>query len=1035
MDNKNKYDLIFEQSLQKLNANQREAVKAIEGPVLVNAGPGTGKTQILATRIGKILRDTDIFPHNILCLTFTDAATIAMRNRLVSIIGPTAHQIHIFTFHGFCNQVIQENLDFFGGYRQLEPITDLEKLEIFKTLIDDLPNDNILKRFKKDKYFEKSRMENLFRLMKKENISVSEFISIIDTHLEEVRNGDQFIAKRKSTAGGKTYEKGDFRDDHYQKYERSFLELKAAVYQYPEFEKLMLKNERYDYEDMILWVLKAFEENEYLLLQYQERYQYFLVDEYQDTNGAQNDILNQLISYWDQPNVFVVGDDDQAIFKFQGANLRNLMDFKHRYNPLTIVLDENYRSNPHILNASMQLISNNKERIVVEDKSLTKNIRASGIYKSDDTLPNILSFKKQSAELAYIANEIQKIAQNNPEELMDTAIIYRKHRQVDSIINIFEKKNIKYNVRKRVNILNESFIKNLINLLKYLAEEYEKPYSASYRLYDLLHYNYFEIQASDCAKIIHYIGHKKDELKSNKLRDIISDEETLKQIALKEPDKILSLSEKLENWISAQSNQTLQMLFQSIINEGNILTCIMSHNEKAWMLQLLSTLFDFIKNETARQSDVSLKELMKILDMMIDNNLELPINKNISSEAGVNFVTAHSAKGLEFKNVFMLGCTKDIWDKNSSNRNNYKYPENVNTSSQINTEDERRLFYVAMTRAKTHLHISYSEANDEGKDLGASLFVDEVLEGGQLKVSYPDVSEETLIEFYYDIMRQVEIKVDLIEKDLIDDLLKDYKLSVTHLNKYLKCPLSFYFEIVLRVPSARNASTGFGTAMHDALRSFFEQYRAKKLKDLTHLLYFFEESMNKHKSHFTEEEFESYMDTGKMTLEQVYDDRMEKWLSVPKFAIEEELSHADVDGIPIKGFLDKVEIFENHVNVVDYKTGNPANAKKKTYRPSDRYPHGGDYWRQLVFYKLLLMSDKKHNWNMQSAEIDFLEPDRKTGEFSNWKYVVTPEDIDIVKEQIKDSHARISNYQFDKGCGESDCFWCAFAEKNNLVIE
>ena len=133
----------------------------------MNAGPGTGKTQILATRIGKILNESDIAPHNILCLTYTDAATVAMRNRLVKIIGPTAHQVHIYTFHGFCNQVIQENLDIFGGYRQLEPITDLESVDIYRDLIDGLDDKSPLKRFKYDKYFEASRMKNLFGLMKK----------------------------------------------------------------------------------------------------------------------------------------------------------------------------------------------------------------------------------------------------------------------------------------------------------------------------------------------------------------------------------------------------------------------------------------------------------------------------------------------------------------------------------------------------------------------------------------------------------------------------------------------------------------------------------------------------------------------------------------------------------------------------------------------------------------------------------------------------------------------------------------------------
>ena len=285
---KNKYEEIFDQAYNALNSEQKKAVDKIDGTVLVNAGPGTGKTQILALRIGKILKETDIAPHNILCLTYTDSATISMRNRLVQIIGPTGHQVHIFTFHGFCNQVIQENLDIFGSYRSLEPINDLERVDVFREIIDQIPDDNILKRFKSDKYYEAKRLRNLFDLMKKENIEPQDFLAIIDTHLQEQKESDAFIAKRKTTLkNGTTYEKGDFRDDWYATFAQKFEETKAAIQQFDKLNQVLDKKERYDFHDMILWVLKAFRENEYLLLQYQERYQYFLVDEYQDTNIAQ----------------------------------------------------------------------------------------------------------------------------------------------------------------------------------------------------------------------------------------------------------------------------------------------------------------------------------------------------------------------------------------------------------------------------------------------------------------------------------------------------------------------------------------------------------------------------------------------------------------------------------------------------------------------------------------------------------------------------------------------------------------------------
>jgi len=1027
---RSKYETVFHSSIKKLNPKQKEAVDSIEGPVLVNAGPGTGKTQILATRIGKILYETDSAPHNILCLTFTEAATIAMRNRLVSIIGPVAHQIHIYTFHGFCNQVIQENLDIFGDYRQLEAITDLEAVDVFRELIDGFKKGNILKRYKGDKYFEKDRLKNLFNLMKNENLSLEFLTGLITKELEDAKENPEFLYK----TNYRENKKGDLNKNKYNRFETSLLQTKAAVEEFDKFNEIMMKHERYDYADMILWVLREFQKNEALLIQYQERYHYFLVDEYQDTNGAQNAILNELISYWDQPNVFVVGDDDQAIYKFQGANLGNLLDFKNKYNPKTIVLTENYRSNQKILDATKTLIENNKERIIREDPSLTKNIIASGDYKDDQTLPKIHKFNKISEELTFIASEIEQI-KDDSKALSQTAIIYRQHKQVAELIEIFEKRNIAYNVKKRIDILKLPFVKKLINILNYILEEYTFMYSAPGRLFDILHYDFFDIKSQDIAKIFHYASHRRLNPEGIKLRDIISDESILESIGVSNLDSILSIGEKLESWIKDIPNVTIQKLFENILNEGNILSHLMKDNQKAWLLQLVGSLFDLIKNETAKNPDLDLDSLLAMIDKMKENKLEQAVNKNISSEKGVHFVTAHSAKGLEFKNVYIIGCTDKFWNDKKSSFGHYKYPEGINTSSESNIEDERRLFYVAMTRAMTNLNISFAETTEEGKPLNKAQFIDEILEYGELKVEDKTLSEDQLIQFYYDIFKKYEKIIPLVDGEIIDEWLKDYKLSVTHLNKYLRCPLSFYFENILRVPSARNASTGYGSAMHDALRAFLDQYNRNKQKDLSYLIHFFKESMKKYKSHFTQNEYDSYQETGINSLTAVYEDRMEKWLEIPKIAMEEELSHAEVNGIPIKGFLDKVEIYEHHVHVVDYKTGKAQNGLKKTKAPNEKNPNGGDYWRQLVFYKILLDSDKKHNWNMTSAEIDFLEPDRISGKFEKWIYNVNPEDIKTVSDQISDCHEHIVNHNFNKGCGEEDCNWCNFVEENNLIIK
>ncbi len=1033
----------YKEAYDQLNPKQKEAVDHIEGPVLVNAGPGTGKTQILATRIGKILIEQDVSPHNILCLTYTDSATIAMRKRLVKIIGPEAHQIYIYTFHGFCNQVIQENLEYFGGYRKLEPISDLERVNVMEELIDGLDDDSPLKRYKGDRYYEAVRMRKLFVLMKKENISPEQMHKMIDEYIENEKDKEEYYYKRKYTnkKTGKTYEKGDLKEDSYNKLIRSFDIVKAAVDQYIIFLKLMQKYERYDYEDMILWVIKAFSENEEILLKYQERYQYFLVDEYQDTNGAQNEILNYLISYWDVPNVFVVGDDDQAIYKFQGANLGNIIDFQKKYNPNTIVLENNYRSNQMILDMSKSLIEYNQERIVNQIKDLSKELIASSQPAKPKVKPRILSFDKQSAEYAFLAKELHDTYHRDKDKFNNIAIIYRKHAQVDDLVNVLEKKNVPINIKRRINILELPFIRNVINILSYLREEYKLYGLGEGRIFEILHYNYFGIDSVDIGKLSMYCqksyrkAEESEKKEAVKWRDLIADEETLATLGLKNADAIKGASTCLDKWIKDMQEVTLQQLFENIINEGHILEYVMTQSNKSWLLQVLSTFFDFIKNESTKKPDLSIEELLTMLDKMKSNKIELPVNKVITSAEGAHFITAHSSKGLEFEKVYIIGGIKDIWDKGVGTNQQYKYPDTVNADSETNIEDERRLFYVAMTRAETDLLVTYSQQNENGKELGKSQFIDEIMATYDIEIEAPKLEEDTIAEFYYNLLKKEDKVIPLIEKDLIDKWIDSYSLSVTHLNKYLKCPISFYFEAILKVPHARNAYSGFGTAMHGALHHFFLHINKTGEAPLDNLLFHFRENMKAFRSNFTDKEYESFMTHGLRSLEALHAHKIKEWSQGQKFAVEAKLENAEYKGIPIKGFIDKIEIYKDYVHVVDYKTGDPTRAKtkQKLKAPSEKDPNGGDYWRQIVFYKILMDSDKKENYNMVTGEVDFIEPNAKTGEFSNSKYAVQPEEMEMVGTQIVETVDNIKNYKFDTTCADEDCMWCNFVKDNYTI--
>ncbi|HZZ76111.1 MAG TPA: UvrD-helicase domain-containing protein, partial [Puia sp.] len=312
----------FSKYYNDLNPEQKLAVDTIDGPVLVIAGPGTGKTQILGARIGKILLETDTDPGNILCLTYTDAGAIAMRRRLLSFIGPAAYKVNIYTFHAFCNDIIQDNLSYFDK-NKLDPISELEQIQLLRELVDSFPKNHALKRYRGDVYYEVKNLKSLFSTMKREGWTADFIEERINEYLKDLPTRDEYIYKK----SGPGYKKGDLKKNDLEDQKERMEKLRAAIHEFNRFQHLMFTSERYDYDDMINWVIRAFTENEQLLRRYQEKFLYILVDEFQDTSGTQNKLVNLLINFWDKPNIFVVGDDDQSIFRFQGANIYNMKEF------------------------------------------------------------------------------------------------------------------------------------------------------------------------------------------------------------------------------------------------------------------------------------------------------------------------------------------------------------------------------------------------------------------------------------------------------------------------------------------------------------------------------------------------------------------------------------------------------------------------------------------------------------------------------------------------------------------------------------
>ena len=1019
---------VFKEELERLNPVQREAVEHIEGPVLVIAGPGTGKTQILSARIGNILLQTDTPPHSILCLTYTDAGTIAMRKRLLRFIGPDAYRVHIYTFHAFCNQLIQDNLEIFG-YRDLRPLSELESLEMYHKLIDQLPADSPLKRYTGDIYYDTYRLQALYSTMKKEAWTPDFLKEKTLEFLEEIKYSEEYQYKRANKTKG--IKQGDLNMTKFNATKEKMEKLLAALTGYNFVKQEMTKTRRYDYHDMILWVLEAFRRHPAFLTRYQEQYQYFLVDEYQDTNGAQNEILNALTNYWEAPNVFVVGDDDQAIYRFQGASISNIVDFydRHQEHVRVFLMKENYRSTQAILDAAGSLIKNNKERLVNKIEGLDKTLLSANLdLQGLTSTPNISEYFNVYHEEAAVCNKIINLAMAG-EDLGEIAVIYRNHRQVASMVKFLESKNIPLNIRQKVNILELPLVRNIINLLTYVWEEYEKTDSSEALLYEVMHYAFFKINPRDIAVINRHC--RKRDVRKEGWRSVLASRETLFQLQLLTASRISEFEENISYWISQVPNCTVQILFEKILTRGGLLSWIMQSDDKVWNLQVVTTLFDFIKDETAKNEFRTLGDVLGTLALMTSNNIPLPLNRVVISENGLNFVTAHSSKGLEYKKVFLIGCNADTWDKSRAG-NAFRLPDNLVREEEAEvTEDGRRLFYVAMTRAREELFISYAAHKANEKEDEASRYVAELVDSSLITLTRESVSDVQLLEYQLATMLEFnKAEIDFLDEGFLKEELKGYSMSVTHLNKYLRCPIAFYFENVLKVPSARNESIGFGSAVHHALYHLFHNMQndvQKEFVGLNLFLRYFDDGMKFYHSHFTKEDYDRRTEYGHKILSDYYRTYADRWNKQVK--TELRVSNCEVDGVPVNGAIDKMEIEGKQVNVIDYKTGKPANGKKKLNPPSEKDPTGGDYWRQIVFYKLLLDNDKSSNYAMVSGEIDFVEPDT-SGEYVKKKVVVSPEDISLVKAQIKDTYQKILALDFRTGCGKEDCAWCNFVRHN-----
>lgn len=988
----------FETQYKRLNKAQKEAVDAIEGPVMVAAGPGTGKTQILALRIANILQKTDTKPENILAITFTESGVVNMRRRLREMIGNSAYRVAINTFHGFCNEIIRDRPEDFPAIIGSVNITEADQVRVLEEVFSELTLEK-LTTFGDPFYYLRSAQSSIGQL-KQEGVDPEKFGVEVEKLVKEFWQTEDLYSTKKGYEGKL---KTKYADELKRIEKNKELALVYALYQ-----QKMREYKYYDFTDMIMEARKALGSNQDLLLSLQETYQYILVDEHQDTNNAQNGVLELLAGHFDEPNLFVVGDEKQAIFRFQGASLENFLYFKHKYSSAKfIVLEENYRSSQSILDSAHSLIAGEKRLLARAGHSADKI--------------KVYEFSTPETEEYFVAKRIsERIASGvAPEEI---AVIYRENRDALLIGAMLAKLNVPYSIESNQDLLDDSVIKKLLLVLRAVND-----FGDSGAFIESLHLDFLDIEPLDIFKFMTAVNKEKvNAYDAGKHRHF------LETAGIEDPDKIVAWYEKLADFNRLAGNEDAAVVFETIVRECGLLSSVLSGNDSVERIGKINALFDEVQALIEKKRSARLSDFMDYLMMLDKHEIRLKKGSGETRPGRVRLMTAHGSKGLEFDEVFIVYAYDKHWG-NKTHRDLIPLPAKIFSlvgesaiSQTAEDDDERRLFYVALTRAKKAVTISYSKIDRNLKEVMPTMFLSEldkelwILEDSSV---YEKARADNIGLRY---SPAVSHGVSLKDKEYVSQLFRSRGFAVTHLNNYLDCPWKYFYMNLLRLPKASERHLLYGTAIHAALCDFFRAFKEQDDPSKEFLLASYDRALALQP--IPEAEYAEYLKRGENALGGYYDEYHGTWRTnvLTEFDIKGIILTPDV---VLTGKIDKMEFVDggSKVNVVDYKTGKPKSRGKIEGKDNGDESEGA-IKRQLAFYKLLLDRYEDGKYQMVSGEIDFVEPNQ-SGKYKKEPFMVLDSEVAELETLIKRVASEIIELAFwDKRCDKKDCEFCALRE-------
>ncbi len=986
----------FEDAYKRLNKEQKEAVDTTEGPVMVVAGPGTGKTQILSLRIGNILKNGLSEADGILCLTFTNSGVSAMRKRLEDYIGKDARNVTISTFHSFAISLIEKYYELLDFDTMPKLLDDNEAV----FLVDEILNSNdweyISPRGNPAMYF--NDLKQLVGILKRERISDKDLLYYIDQDINNLKNDPDSISSRGET-------KGQLKKEIEKKIDQ-LSRTKEVVSFYNIYEEKKRDLSFMDYDDVLEYAVNLVENFEDVRNDIKENYLYVLVDEHQDSSNVQNSFLKAVWVGVEKPNIFVVGDDRQLIYGFSGASLDYFKEFEHVFGRAKlIVLKENYRSASPILSLADDLLKSS-----IAEGKLNSN-------RKGDNKINLYEYSYPRDEIIGAGLYFKEII-NKGIDPNECAILVPKNYNVRTATTILSGMGLPVSSGKSLSLFSVLEGDYLRRVLEIIAQPLDSVSIAKTLLDRTSGIPYLEAQT--------FLRNYKGE--NTSINELISHGSSDGLFAGE--DSISKWGKKLEGWVN-NLNGKLPSVIVGVVGNELLIENSKNNDDLLTMVEVVRSFIHLATLFEEKNKKPTLSQFLEYINRLESYGTHIELAK-FGNDNGIKVMTLHKSKGLEYEYVWVAHMNEE--SLMSEKRGAFTLPEKIKEHiNKRNIESAKRELYVAITRAKDLCTISYARENYNGAVLELANIISDLPNSHFIKKTKEETENDIMLHGVESYVSESKIEADGTVVPVISFVKENYssvKVSVSMLNNFFECPWKWYFRNFLRLPEPKVIHLSLGTVVHGAIEYILKSDKLPKESEIKNQIDFL----------FDREGVNDKNERRKLSTDAY--SAVKNWIDVyyshleNNFKSERSVSFVDKKNFPNLSMYGKIDLTEylpdGSVYVTDFKTGSVKT--KNMIEKVDEDGYMSPLMRQLAMYSYLISGDSD-GLKVASSKLIFLEAD-KEDKNAFYQTRITNEQIDLLKKDIGEYDESLSSGSWIErsckfkpfGSGSTECEYCKLAK-------